>query len=63
MKILAISGSLRAASANSRVIEALPLLAPPGVEVSIYRDLGRLPWFNLDLEEDLPAPVARCGGP
>ncbi len=58
MKILAISGSLRAASANSRVVGALPLLAVPGVEVSIYGGLGGLPLFNPDLEDSLPAPVA-----
>jgi NAD(P)H-dependent FMN reductase len=57
MRILAISGSLRAASSNSRAIEALALLAPPGVEVEIYRGLGELPFFNPDLDID-PAPPA-----
>ena len=58
MKILAISGSLRAASANTRVIEALAHLAGPGVVVSIYRGLSDLPLFNPDLEDRLPAEVA-----
>jgi chromate reductase len=59
MRILAISGSLRAGSSNSRVIAALQRLAPPGVEVVIYEGLGSLPHFNPDLEgDDLPAAAA-----
>jgi chromate reductase len=54
MRILAISGSLRAASANTRLIEALGLVAPPQVEVVIYRGLGKLPHFNPDLDGDAP---------
>jgi NAD(P)H-dependent FMN reductase len=54
MRILAISGSLRAASANSRLVEALALVAPPGVEVAIYTGLGDLPHFNPDLDGDAP---------
>jgi chromate reductase len=58
MRILAISGSLRAASSNSRLIAALRLLAPPGVEVVIYEGLGDLPHFNPDLDGDiLPGPA------
>ena len=58
MRILAISGSLRAASSNTRLIEALPALAPPGVEVVVYGGLGGLPHFNPDLvEPSPPAPV------
>ena len=58
MKILAISGSLRAGSANTRVVEALAHLAGPEVVVSVYRGLGDLPLFNPDLEDRLPAEVA-----
>ena len=64
MRVLAISGSLRTGSSNTRLIEALARLAPGGVEVVIYRGLGELPHFNPDLDapdiEDirLPAPVA-----
>ena len=54
MRILAISGSLRAASSNTRVIEALARLAPAGVEVVVYGGLGDLPHFNFDLEEGGP---------
>ncbi|MBI1197207.1 MAG: FMN reductase [Phenylobacterium sp.] len=58
MRLLAISGSLRAASSNTRVIEALARLAPAGVAVEVYRGLGELPHFNPDLEDSLPATVA-----
>lgn len=54
MRILAISGSLRAASSNTRLIEALPALVPPGVEVVVWRGLGGLPYFNPDLDGDTP---------
>ena len=59
MRILGISGSLRAESSNTRLIEAAVLCAPEGMEVLAYQDLGHLPWFNPDLDRDpLPAPVA-----
>src|SRR4051794_38851662 len=60
IRILAISGSLRAASSNRAVVEAARLLAPAGVEVAIYGGLGELPHFNPDVEmgELPPAVVA-----
>ena len=40
MRVLAISGSLRRASTNTAALEALARLAPEGVKVLVYRDLG-----------------------
>lgn len=58
MRILAISGSLRAASSNSRLIAALTRLAPPGVDVVVYGGLNDLPNFNPDLDAaGPPEPV------
>jgi chromate reductase, NAD(P)H dehydrogenase (quinone) len=57
MQILAISGSLRAASSNSSLIRALAALAPEGVQVRVYEGLAQLPHFNPDLDID-PAPAA-----
>ena len=58
MRILAVSGSLRAASSNTEVLRAAALLAPEGVEVALYERLGGLPHFNPDLDGDAPpAPV------
>ena len=56
MRLLAISGSLRAGSSNTAALEAMALVAPDGVEVAIYRDLARLPPFNPDEDEDARVP-------
>ena len=58
MKILALSGSLRAASINSALLRAAARLAPPGLEVVVYGALGELPLFNPDREADCPVSVA-----
>ncbi|MEO8478122.1 MAG: NADPH-dependent FMN reductase [Gemmatimonadota bacterium] len=49
--ILALSGSLRSGSTNSRLIDRFAELAPPGVVVDVYRDLERIPPFNPDHEQ------------
>ena len=59
MRILAISGSLRAASSNQSALQAAARLAPAGVEIILYDGLSRLPHFNPDLDgENPPASVA-----
>ncbi|CAD6879252.1 hypothetical protein [Methylomonas albis] len=58
MKILALSGSLRAASINSAVLRAVKQLAPASIEVRLFSGLGNLPLYNPDLENAPPA-VAR----
>ena len=58
MRILAISGSLRAASVNTALLGAAQRLAPAGVEVAIYRELALLPPFNPDEDCDPPPRVA-----
>lgn len=60
IRILALPGSLRAASLNLMVARSLQQLAPPGMSVSIYRESGALPLYNEDLDTDTPPPeVAR----
>lgn len=58
MQILAISGSLRAASSNTTLLRAITDLTPAGVVVTIYAGLGDLPHFNpdMDAEESAPTP-------
>jgi NAD(P)H-dependent FMN reductase len=57
MRLLAISGSLRRASTNTAVLEALARLAPQDMKVLLYRDLADLPPFNPDDDvEDRPKP-------
>lgn len=55
--ILAISGSLRAASSNSVVIRAAALLAPPQVSVTAYTGLASIPPFNPDDDGDTLPPA------
>ncbi len=57
MRILALSGSLRAASINSALLRAAARLAAPPCQIEVYRGLGDLPLFNPDLEEAPPLPV------
>jgi len=59
MKILAISGSLRAASNNTALLRAAARLAPADISVELFRDLGNLPLFNPDIEATDPPVVAR----
>ncbi|MEO7963017.1 MAG: NADPH-dependent FMN reductase [Gemmatimonadaceae bacterium] len=50
VKVLAISGSLRARSSNMEVLKAAALLAPPSMSFTFYEGLGQLPHFNPDLD-------------
>jgi len=66
MKVLALCGSLRAASMNAALLRATARLAPAGIDVFIFEGMAALPLFNPDLEARLPAPVqllhdALCG--
>lgn len=50
MKILAISGSLRAGSSNNTIIKAVAAMAPAGVRFTIYDGLAQIPPFDDSLE-------------
>lgn len=52
-RILAISGSLRARSSNTIVLQAAAALTPDNVEVVMYAGLAELPHFNPDLDRSL----------
>ncbi len=58
VKLLGISGSLRAGSFNTALLNAAAALAPEGVEVSVAT-LAGIPLYDGDLEarEGLPAAV------
>ena len=65
MKILGISGSLRAGSYNSALLRAAAALLPAGFEFEIYPDLKQIPPFDEDDEphahdavHDLRAAIA-----
>ncbi len=58
MKVIALSGSLRAASINSALLRAAARLAPQDMRIEVFRGLGDLPLFNIDLEAAVPPSVA-----
>jgi chromate reductase, NAD(P)H dehydrogenase (quinone) len=60
MRILAISGSLRALSFNTAALQAAAHLAPVGLEIIIYTGLGDLPHFNPDLDTDEPPEIVKA---
>lgn len=55
--ILGIVGSLRAGSYNRGLMRAAQEVLPEGVTLTVA-DIGGLPLFNQDREDDPPAPVA-----
>jgi NAD(P)H-dependent FMN reductase len=63
-KVLALIGSLRAASINRQIAELAAELALEGVAVTIFEGLGDLPFYNEEIDDamnpDVPAlaPVA-----
>jgi chromate reductase len=60
MRLLAISGSLRAASLNTCVLQAARRLAPASVEIELFEGIDGLPFFNPDLESGhIPEQVTR----
>ena len=55
MRLLAVSGSLRRDSHNSRLLRAAAQQLPPGVELEIYHGLKQIPPFDED-DEGAPGP-------
>lgn len=58
LRILAISGSLRAASLNTALLRAAVKHAPAGMSVTIYDELGEVPHYNGDLDDSARLPRA-----
>ncbi|MFG1795734.1 NAD(P)H-dependent oxidoreductase [Nocardia sp. NPDC049149] len=54
-RILALVGSLRAASINRQLAETAVQTAPAGVEITLYEGLADIPFYNEDL--DVPGEV------
>jgi NAD(P)H-dependent FMN reductase len=68
-KILAFSGSLRAASTNTALVKAAALLAPASLTIEVWQGAELLPHFSPDLEpappalvQDLRARIGTCDG-
>jgi len=60
VRILGLSGSLRAGSHNAALLRAAAGALPPGTELVLWAadDLRALPHFDEDLEASPPPPVA-----
>jgi chromate reductase, NAD(P)H dehydrogenase (quinone) len=57
LMILGISGSLREGSYNTATLRAAQELCPPGARIEFFTELGAIPAFNQDLENDPPEVV------
>jgi len=58
LRILCLSGSLRGISANTALLRASCMLAPPVLQLTLFERMGDLPLFNPDLDiEPLPDAV------
>ena len=57
IRLLAISGSLRAVSTNTALLKAALLLRPAGMKIEFYDGLAALPHFNPD-DDIAPLPPA-----
>lgn len=61
LRLLALSGSLRAVSSNTAALVAARILCPRGAEILLCQSIGALPHFNPDLDGEgavPPPPVA-----
>jgi NAD(P)H-dependent FMN reductase len=58
-KVLALVGSLRAASINRQIAELATEVAPDGVTVTVFEGLGDLPFYNEEIDDAMnpQAPV------
>lgn len=62
MKLLGISGSLRAASLNSALLRTAQSMALDGIEIQLCDVVGELPLFNPDRQDHPPPAVLRLHG-
>jgi NAD(P)H-dependent FMN reductase len=51
IKVLALVGSLRAASINRKIAELATGVAPEGVAVTLFEGLGELPFYNEEIDD------------
>ncbi len=49
-RIIGLSGSLRIGSLNGRLVEAAGRLAAPGIDLTVFRRVADIPFFNEDRE-------------
>ena len=60
INVLALVGSLRAASVNRRIAEVAVQNAPGGTSVTLYEGLGDIPFYNEDIDgPEAPAAATK----
>ena len=59
MRILGVSGSLRAESSNTKMLKTLRIFGGETLQLNVWSGLGDLPPFNPDIELFSPAEDAR----
>src|ERR1700733_6479430 len=57
IKVLALVGSLRAASVNRQIAELATEVAPDGVTVTVFEGLGDLPFYNEEIDHAMNADI------
>src|ERR1700733_14205346 len=57
IKVLALVGSLRAASINRQIAELAVAVAPEGVTVTVFEGLGELPFYNDEIDDVMTPEV------
>ncbi|MBS1773195.1 MAG: NAD(P)H-dependent oxidoreductase [Bacteroidetes bacterium] len=57
--IIAISGSLKSNSSNTRILKAAMQLAPEEMLIELYEGIGNLPHFNPDIDGDKSPEVVK----
>jgi chromate reductase, NAD(P)H dehydrogenase (quinone) len=58
MRILAISGSLRAGSHNTDLLQAAAAVAPDGIDIELYDELKEIPPYDADDDRPGDQPLA-----
>ncbi len=59
MKIIGLSGSIRSESLNTKLLRYLRELIPNDVEYEVIDTLGDVPFYNEDMEAEVPEAVVR----
>ncbi|MCE7001621.1 hypothetical protein LWC34_02010 [Kibdelosporangium philippinense] len=59
LRILGISGSLRARSLNTALLRATAKHAPAGIRITEYEGLADVPPYNGDLDDEAVLPTTR----
>lgn len=63
LNVITICGSLRKGSVNRMVMNALPALAPPGMQIKEAPPISQFPLYDADIQNStgFPAPVQALG--